>query len=333
MDDKKVRITYPTKNTLLFVLNSIYDKDVSQTLTKTKLIKKMSELYSDEINVLKLTEILSVDSYKKLEVIYNDYLNGIDPSISFMNNETNDLIDTCIFYLEETKYADNSIDIKYVYNPIVFKNLGVLFSDKGKDRFKKEELFENVIIGLNNIYGVIKMDYFVSLVNNYLNINYDEDALLDKLLIKLKFNQRVNNFTINWKNIGETDHFFTFFEYDDEIGRLCESQKQINFQYNIYDLEEVIKRSYKKYDNYTYEVISKLKNSNHELNDEYLDEFVLNSFKGSEKAVKELDTILSGVKDEKDDLLEMLALWHNNIGLYPLCGNSIDSMQEESFVS
>lgn len=157
----------------------------------------MSELYSDETNVLKLTEILSIDSYKKLEVIYNDYLNGIDPAISFMNNETNDLIDTCIFYLEETKYSDNSIDIKYVYNPTVFKNLGVLFSDKGKEQFKKEELFENVIIGLNNIYGVIKMDYFVSLVNNYLNTNYDEDALLDKLLIKLKFNQRVNNFTIN----------------------------------------------------------------------------------------------------------------------------------------
>ena len=74
MDDKKVRITYPTKNTLLFVLNSIYDKDVSQTLTKTKLIKKMSELYSDETNVLKLTEILSIDSYKKLETIYNDYI-------------------------------------------------------------------------------------------------------------------------------------------------------------------------------------------------------------------------------------------------------------------
>ena len=333
MNDKKVRITYPTKNTLLFILNSIYDKDVSSNLTKTKLIKKMNELYNDENNILKLTEILSIDSYKALEAIYNDYLNGTDPSISFLNYETNDLIDTSIFYLEETKYSDNSIDIRYVYNPTVFKNLGVLFSKKGHELFKKEALFEDVVIGLNNIYGVIRMDYFVSLVNNYLNLNLDEDALLDKLLMKLKFNQRVNNFTINWKNIGETDHFFTFFEYDDEIGRLCESQKQMNFKYNIYDLEEVLKRAYKKYDNYTYEVIDKLKTSNKKLNDEYLDEFVLNSFKGSEKAVKELDTILSGVKDEKDDLLEMLALWHNNIGLYPLCGNSIDSMQEESFVS
>ncbi|MCR5462409.1 MAG: hypothetical protein K6E87_05015, partial [bacterium] len=117
MNDKKVRITYPTKNTLLFILNSIYDKDVSSNLTKTKLIKKMNELYNDENNILKLTEILSIDSYKALEAIYNDYLNGTDPSISFLNYETNDLIDTSIFYLEETKYSDNSIDIRYVYNP------------------------------------------------------------------------------------------------------------------------------------------------------------------------------------------------------------------------
>lgn len=332
MDKNKSRITYPTKNTMLFIANSIYDLNLNPSLTKSKLIKKMNELYSKEENILKLTELLSIESYKKLEVIYNDYKNGINPSISFLDNEHSDLIDTVLFYLEETKYPDSSLDLKYQYNIEAFKHMDVLFSDKGKEYFKKEELFENVVVGLTNIYGVIKMDYFVSLVNNYLNTDYDEDSLIDKLLSKLKFNQKVNNFTINWKNLGESDHFFTFFEYDDELGLLCESQKQVKFEYNIYDLDEVVKRAQKKYDNYTYEVINKLKESNKELNDEYLDEFVLNSFKGSEKAVKELDMILKDASD-KDELLEMLALWHNNIGLYPLCGNSIDSMKEENFVS
>lgn len=336
MNNKKIKIDLPTKNTILFIANSIYGADYSQTLSKKALIKKMNEIYSKEENILKLIEIIHTSTYKKLEHIYNDYINGVDVVDSFIKNngESTDLVDVLLFYVEEVKDVDNTKSINYVCNMDAFKNIGVLFSDKGKELFKKEVLFENVINGLTNIYGVIKMDYFISLVNNYLNENFDEDSLIDRLLNKLVYNHLVNNFTINWKNLGETDYFFSFLEYDDEMGKICESQKQLNYEYNIFDLEEVIKRSNNLYDDNTTDIILEIKDYNKDIDDDFIHEFIYNTLKGNEKSVKQLDKILEHVSDnKKDELIEKLALWHNDLELYPLCGYSINTLKEDNLVS
>lgn len=334
MDIKKTKIELPTKNTLLFVLNSIYDASVKDTLTKKTLIKKINELYQDKENILKLIQILTTSSYVKLEKIYNDYINGLDPIDSFLKNKADDLIDCCLFYLVETRYTDNTIDFNYIFNIDAFKNLGVLFSKEGKDLFKKEKLFEDVIIGITNTYGVIKMDYLVSLANNYLNTDFDDDSLIDRLLTKLAFNQLVNNFTINWKNIGENDTFFTFLEYDDEIGRICESQKQMNFSYNIFDLDEIVERAKNPYNKSTDLVIEKIKEYDKDITDEEIDRFIDNSVKANDDFVKQIDKILSSVnEDKKDDMIKILSTWHNDLELYPLCGYSINSLKDDNYIS
>ena len=334
MDIKKTKIDLSTRNTLLFILNSIYEQDVKDTLTKKTLIKKINELYQDEENILRLIQILSTSSYKKLERIYNDYKKGKDVIESFLNNKTDDLIDCALFYIVETKYTDNSLDINYIFNIDAFNHLDVLFSKRGKELYEKEKLFEEVMIGLTNIYGVIKMDYFVSLVNSYLKESYDEDSLIDRLLTKLSFNQLVNNFTINWKNIGENDTFFTFMEYDDELGRICESQKQLDYSYNIFDLDEVISRAIHNRSKSTNEVIKKIKEYNKKITDEEIDRFIDNSVKGNEEFINQIERILSDVEEaKKDDMVKILSNWHNDLELYPLCGNSINNLKEENYVS
>lgn len=334
MDILKTKIDLPTKNTLLFVLNSIYDLDLKDTLAKKTLIKKITKLYENEENVLKLIQILSTSSYLKLEKIYNDYIKGEDPVESFLKNKADDLMDCALFYLIETRYTDKSIDYIYVFNNDAFNHLGVLFSDKGKELFKKEKLFEEVVIGITNTYGVLKMDFFVSLVNSYLNESFNEDSLIDRLLTKLSFNQYVNNFTINWKNIGENDVFFTFLEYDDELGRICESQKQLNFSYNIFDLDEIIKRAKSPYDKNTSELINKIKEYNKKISDEEIDRFIDNTIRGNEDYINEIEKLLKDIdEDKKEDMLNVLATWHNDLELYPLCGYSINNLKEDNYIS
>lgn len=334
MEIKKTKIDLPTRNTLLFILNSIYDLEVKDTLTKKTLIKKISEVYQTEEGILKLIQILTTSSYKKLERIYNDYKNGKDIIESFLKNKADDLIDCALFYIIETKYTDNSIDITYIFNSDAFNNMEVLFSKKGKELYEKEKLFEEVMIGLTNIYGVIKMDYLVSLVNNYLKENFDEDSLIDRLLTKLSFNQLVNNFTINWKNIGENDTFFTFLEYDDELGRICESQKQLDFSYNIFDLDEIISRAIHNRSKNTDEVVKKIKEYNKKITDEEIDRLIDNSVRGNEEFLNQIEKLLNDVKeDEKENMMKLLSTWHNDLELYPLCGYSINNLKEENYVS
>ena len=81
-------------------------------------------------------------------------------------------------------------------------------------------------------------------------------------------------------------------------------------------------------------MILEIKDYNKDIDDDFIHEFIYNTLKGNEKAVKQLDKILEHVSDnKKDELIEKLALWHNDLELYPLCGYSINTLKEDNLVS
>ena len=224
---------------MMFISKSIFNLNISSNLPKKKIYEKMMAFYKSKANLYTLIEVLSHDAYIKLERICNDVKEGIDPAKSFGNNYSEELEDVMIFVLEEIKYTDNSFDCFYTYDLDLFEKLDILFSLEGKNIEEKEYNFERVIKGLFNIYGIIKKEYFLSFVNSYLKTDYTYDSLMDKIYSKLVLNTLVETFSINWTNLNEKDSFVSKIPYEEKLGIVAESQKQINFDYNIHELDYV----------------------------------------------------------------------------------------------
>ncbi|MBP5446328.1 MAG: hypothetical protein J6Y28_09175 [Acholeplasmatales bacterium] len=334
MDIKKITIDLPTKETMLFVTNTLFNFEYSKNLSKKKLLDKAKEIYQDEENVLKLVNVLSNDAYLKLELIYKDFKDGKNVELSFNRNHTNELIDLMFFYVEEIKYTDNSFDIKYVYNESTFNKLDILFSESSKEKVMESNLFEKVVKGLLNTYGVIRLDYFVTFINNYLDKNYNETQIFNLIYDKLVLNQLVERFTINWKNINEVEEYVSFMEYNDDLALIAESQKQLNFEYNIHDLDYILDKSETVIDEESLSMILEIKKYNKKIKDDEMHNFVKDTLLGSEKAIKKLEHIMKNVKEsDMNKVLQILTNWHNDLEIYPLCGYSPNSLKEENLVN
>lgn len=334
MTNKKIKIDHPSKETMLFITNTIFNYDFSNNLPKKKLLDKIKDIYQDEENILHLIDVLSYDSYKKLETIYNDYKNGLDIIESFNNNYSNELIDLMFFYVEEIKYNDKQFEINYVYNDRTFNKLDILFKEENKQKASESHLFERVVKGLLNTYGVIKLDYFITFINNYLNKEYSDTLIFNLIYDKLVLNQLVERFTINWKNINEVEEYVSFMEYNDDLALIAESQKQMNFEYNIHDLDYILEKENDDIDDSSKLMIFELKKYNKKIKDDELNQFVKDTLLGSEKAIGQLEKIMKNVKEkDMNTVLQLLTNWHNDLEIYPLCGYSPNSLKEESFIN
>ena len=317
---------------MMFISKSIFNLNISSNLPKKKIYEKMMAFYKSKANLYTLIEVLSHDAYIKLERICNDVKEGIDPAKSFGNNYSEELEDVMIFVLEEIKYTDNSFDCFYTYDLDLFEKLDILFSLEGKNIEEKEYNFERVIKGLFNIYGIIKKEYFLSFVNSYLKTDYTYDSLMDKIYSKLVLNTLVETFSINWTNLNEKDSFVSKIPYEEKLGIVAESQKQINFDYNIHELDYVYDKANINHEKDYDDLFFNLKKYN--IKKELIIKFIDESILGIKEANEILKDILANIpQDELDDILDYLTEWHNNLCMYPLCGYSPNTLSDNKMVS
>ena len=334
MDIKKIKLELPVKDTMLFISNSILDINVSSNTPKTKMFDKISNAFSNKENILRLISLLSYDAYMKLEKIYTSYINNESVIKSFKENYSDELVDSCLFVLEEIKYSDGSFESLYKYSESVFDNLKYVFSSEGKAIAEKEYLFERVIKGILNTYGIIKKEYFVTFVNDYLDTDYNYDTLLDKIYSKLILNTFVERFTINWKNINESDDFISKIAYSEELGSLAESQKQLNFDYNYHDLDYILKKAETPLDVEHKDIIDNIHNLNPNIDKKVIVNFIDEVIMGIKNATDIIKPIIENADEEKvEDLIDYLAYAHNELELYVLCGYSPNSLRDDKIVN
>ena len=332
MDIKKRKVELPNKDTMLFISNSIFNLHFSSNMPKRKIYEKMMDYYKKSDNLFTLIEVLSFDAYNKLERICTDVNNGINPEKSFKENYTEELEDIMVFILEEYKYNDDSFDCFYTSDLELFKKLSILFNNEGKEKANKEYTFERVIKGLFNIYGIIKKEYFVSFVNSYLKTNYTYSELMDKVYSKLILNTLVETFSINWTNLGERDSFVSKIPYEDNLGIVAESQKQIEFDYNIHEIDYIIEKANINYEKEYNDLFMFLDKYN--IEKEKIIKFIDEAILGIKEASEILKIILENIpSSDIDDVLDFLTMWHNNLCMYPLCGYSPSSLSDTKMVS
>lgn len=332
MDIKKRKIELPNKDTMLFISNSIFNLSLKQTLPKRKIYESMLDYYKNGDDLFALISILSNDAYLKLEKICIDSSNGINPIKSFHENYSEELEDVMIFIAERINYSDDTSDYLYSCDIELINKLNILFTDKGKEIANNEYKFECVIKGLFNIYGIMKKEYFLSFVNSYLKTDYTYNELMDRIYSKLVLNSLVDSFSINWTNLNESDAFVSKFSYEEKLGIVAESQKQIEFDYNLHELDYVIDKAninYEKEYSNLFEYFSKY-NIDKKIIINLIDESIL-SIKEPNEILKPLLEIIPN--DDINDVLDYLTDWHNDLCLYPLCGYSPNSLTETKMVS
>ena len=332
MNIKKRKIELPNKDTMLFIAKSIFDLKISSNLPKNKIYEKVLAYYKTEANLYTLIEVLSHDAYTKLKKIIDDINDGLDPEKAFNNNYSEELEDCMIFVLEEIRYDDKSYDVFYSYDLDFIRKLSILFNEEGIKKEEFEYNFERVIKGLFNIYGIIKKEYFLSFVNSYLKTNYNYNELMDKIYSKLVLNTMVETFSINWTNLNEKDSFVSKIPYEQNLGIVAESQKQIDFDYNIHELDYVFSKANINHEKEYSDLFINLKKYN--IKKELIIKFIDESILGIKEANDILKDILSNIpNDELDDLLDYLTEWHNNLCMYPLCGYSPNTLSDNKLVS
>lgn len=334
MDIKKMSIKIPSKDTMLFISNAILELNINPSISKSKIIEKIDNTYLKDDNIYKLINLLSYDAYKRLENIYNAFVDEKNVIDAFNNNFSVELIDVCIFREVDITYVNGEKDFEYTYNDLVFKKLDKLFNEDGKKLMEEEYLFERVIKGILNTYGIIKKEYFVTFVNDYLNKDYDYDTLIDKVYTKLILNTMVERFTINWKNINESDDFISKIPYTDELGNLAESQKQLNFDYNYHDLDYILKKANMDIEEDYKDIIDNISNLNKTLDKKTIVNFIDEVITGVKSATDIIKPVVTGTdSDMVEDLIDYLTYIHNELELYPLCGYSPNSLHENRVVN
>ena len=334
MDIKKRKIDIPIKDTMLFISNSILDLKLPSKTSKSKIFSKVTECYLDKKDLRFLIDVLSHDAYKKLKNIYNDFMDGLNVIESFERNKTDELFECLLIILEEVKYSDNSFDVLYTFNQEVFKKLNTLFDEEGQKLAEESYKLERLVKGLLNTYGIIKKEYFLSFINNFLKKNYTYDELIDKLYSKLVLNTFIERFTINWSNLNESDEFVSKIPYSQNLDSVIESQKQLDFDYNIHDLEYYYDKDKLNYlEEFNYDV-KRLKTLIPKISDEKINNFFKDVITGIKSPSDILNDLLndSEAKDI-DELIDYLTKLHNDLEAYPLCGHSPNSLKEEKLVN
>ena len=170
------------------------------------------------------------------------------------------------------------------------------------------------------------------IVNSYLKTNYTYSELMDKVYSKLILNTLVETFSINWTNLGERDSFVSKIPYEDNLGIVAESQKQIEFDYNIHEIDYIIEKANINYEKEYNDLFMFLDKYN--IEKEKIIKFIDEAILGIKEASEILKIILENIpSSDIDDVLDFLTMWHNNLCMYPLCGYSPSSLSDTKMVS
>ena len=134
-----------SKDTMLFVVNDIFDNEIKESTTKENILKMMPKVYedADEKQIIKM---LPCGTYNALEKLI-EYVKTSDDIKGFIYDKEHQ--DTR--YLEEAMIVVMRVkynDYNYSLNPGVIENLKGLFSKENKEVAKRYGEIEKLIIGM-----------------------------------------------------------------------------------------------------------------------------------------------------------------------------------------
>ena len=319
MGDYNGRINVP-KDTMLFVVNSIFNQDVKESTTKENILKMMPDIYENAEDE-EIIKMLPYRSYKDLERLIEYIKTNDDIESFFYKSEHQD-----IRYLEEAMIIVLRVKYdKYNYslNPKVIDKLRRLFSEKNKTIAKRYGDIEFLTMGMLYSYGIVDFEFYRKQLCKYMNEIISERELRDILFTRLNLNLFVNDYDIRWTNTNEIQTFITYLEEENhliDIGDIAEEQKARGMRYKKFSKKEILKREEYYFDEKAQKLYKFLKTKNDNMH--ALKRLVKENELGID-ILGELSNMCIFEDDfELQKFLDLFMDWYNNSPQYMLGGYS-----------
>ena len=237
-----------TKDTMLFVVNSVLDNNIKESTTKEDILKMIPNIY-EKADEKKIIEMLPYRAYKDLERLIEYVKTSDDIKAFYYKREHPD-----IRFLEETMIIVLRVkynNYNYTLNPGVIEKLNGLFSKENREIAQRYGKIENLTKGILYSYGIVDFKFLRKQICKYMNEIITETELRDIYFTKLNLNTFVKDYNIRWINTNEVQSFVTYIDEEEtliNIGRIAEEQKARGMEYKQFSQQELLKREEYLYD-------------------------------------------------------------------------------------
>lgn len=311
-----------SKDTMLFVVNSVFNKDIKKSTTKEEILKMMPDIY-ENADEEKIIEMLPYRTYKDLErlIEYAKTSDDINPFFLKREHPAIRFLEEAMIIVLRVKYHDYN----YTLNPGVIEKLKELFSEENKKIAKRYGEIENLTKCMLYAYGIVEFDFLRKQLCKYMNEIITEKELRDIYFTRLNLNTFVNDYDIRWTNTNEVQYFVTYLdeEYSPiDIGEIAEEQKARRMKYKQFSKQELLKREEYLYDERAKKLYKSLKSKN----DNIYEWTFKRLLKNNELGIDILGDLSNMCMFEDDKELKkfmyLFTDWYNNSPQYMLGGYS-----------
>ena len=311
-----------SKDTMLFVVNSVFNKDIKENTTKEEILKMMPDIYenADDEEIIKM---LPYRAYKDLERLIEYVKTSDDIKLFFYKREHPDIrfLEEAMIIVMKVKYHNYN----YTLNPGVIEKLNGVFSKENREIAKRYGEIENLTRGMLYAYGIVDFEFLRKQLCKYMNEIITETELRDIYFTRLNLNTFVNDYNIGWTNTNEIQPFVTYLDEEEvpiDIGQIAEEQKARKMKYKQFSKQELLKREEYLYDERAKKLYKFLKSKN----DNIYEWTFKRLLKNNELGIDILGD-LSNMCIFEDDIelkkfMDLFTDWYNNSPQYMLGGYS-----------
>lgn len=311
-----------SKDSMLFVVNSVFNQGIKESTTKENILKLMPNLYenADDEEIIKM---LPYRAYKDLERLIEYIKTSDDIKSFFYKREHPD-----IRFLEEAMIIvmrANHLEYNYSLNPGVIEKLTRLFSDENKKIAERYGNIENLTVGMLYEYGIVDFEFLRKQLCKYMNEIITERELRDIYFTRLNLNTFVNDYDIRWTNTNEVQYFVTYLDEEFspiDIGEIAEEQKARKMKYKQFSKQEILQREEYYCNEKAQKLYKFLKSKNNNIFEWNFKELVKKNELGID-ILGELSNMCMFEDDvEFKKFMDLFTDWHNNSPQYMLGGYS-----------
>lgn len=321
-----------SKDTMLFIVNSVFNKDIKESTTKEDILKMMPDIYknADDEEIIKM---LPYRAYKDLERLIEYTKTSKDIEAFFYKRDHPDVryLEEAMIIVMRAKYSTYN----YSLNPGVIEKLKKLFSRENKLIAKRYGEIENLTVGMLYTYGIVDFEFLRKQLCKYMNEIITERELRYIFFTRLNLNTFVNNYDIRWTNTNEIQSFVTYLDEEEspiDIGEIAEEQKARKMRYKQFSKQEILKREEYYYDERAKKIYEFLKSKNDNIHEWPFKRLLKNNELGIDILGKLSDMYIFEDDFEFKKFMVLFTDWYNNSPQYMLGGYSpIEFGEKNSF--
>ena len=311
-----------SKDTMLFVVNSVFNKDIKENTTKEEILKMMPDIYenADDEEIIKM---LPYRAYKDLERLIEYVKTSDDIKLFFYKREHPDIrfLEEAMIIVMKVKYHNYN----YTLNPGVIEKLNGVFSKENREIAKRYGEIENLTKGMLYAYGIVDFEFLRKQLCKYMNEIITETELRDIYFTRLNLNTFVNDYNIGWTNTNEIQPFVTYLDEEEvpiDIGQIAEEQKARKMKYKQFSKQELLKREEYLYDERAKKLYKFIKSKNDNIYEWTFKRLLKNNELGID-ILGDLSNMCMFEDDfELKKFMDLFTDWYNNSPQYMLGGYS-----------